>query len=104
MSRALESRLTRLEKRQGRRPFPRLIFGIFDKEADEIIGYEGEREGTRLTILRQPREALEALQARAWALVGQSALFMLYDSASAAQDDVPTAPDTPAHEPARNDP
>lgn len=100
MNKGLDARLRRLERRQDRRPFPRVIFRIFDTPTESIIGYEGERDGTRLTILRQPGEALETLQARAWELVGSPFLFTLYGPTSVRQSDAPAPPDAPAPEPA----
>lgn len=100
----LRTRLERLERQRNRRPFPRVIFGIFDKEPDEVIGYEGSSGGTSMTILRQPGEALETLRARAWQLVSAPTLFTLYGAFPARQSISPPPPHAPAPPPAPGDP
>lgn len=104
MSRALKERIARLERQRDRRPFPRVIFGIYDKEDTNIIGFAGERAGNRIDVMRVAGEPLAACEARAWELVGSPSLFALYSPASARQSDVPAPAHAPAPEPAPIDP
>lgn len=104
MSRDLKARIARLERQRHRRPFPRVIFAILDKQPEDVIGYEGDRTETRLTILRQPGEPLEALQARASELVGSPHLFTLYAPSPARQSGNLAPAPTATPEPALVDP
>lgn len=104
MSRALRERIARLERQRDRRPFPRVIFGIYDKEDADIIGFAGDRAGTRIDVMRLAGEPLEACEARAWELVGSPSLFTLYSPASARQSSVAAPAHAPAPEPAPVDP
>jgi len=83
VSRALKERVARLERQHDRRPFPRVIFGIYDKEDAGVIGFAGDRAGSRIDVMRLAREPLAACEARAWELVGSLSLFTLYGPASA---------------------
>lgn len=82
MSKALKSRIERLEQRKSRRPAPRLIFHIYNRNAAEVIGY---RAACGFEILRRKGEPLAELQARAWASGASSFLAAIYPPESALQ-------------------
>lgn len=89
----IRTRLARLERQRERRPFPRRVFGIYDKEDADVIGVEAEG----VTVLRQPGEPLADLHGRAFALSGALCLFSLYARQSATErDNGPSGYRTPA--------
>lgn len=93
----LRTRLARLERQRVRRPFPRRVFGIYDKEDADVIGVEAEG----VTVIRLASEPLVDLHARAFAMTGALVLFTLYVAARAAteRDDGPSGYRTPTPAP-----
>ncbi len=97
--------MDRLEKRHGgRQAFPRVIYDIYDRPLDEVIGFAGDRAGTRITVLRAAGEPLEALETRAWGLVGSLTLLRLYDPSTVDLSDSPAPAPSAFPEPTPVDP
>lgn len=98
MNRALAARVRRLENQRDRRPFPKRVYGIFDKEDADVIGVEAEG----VTVLRQPGQLVADLHAHAFAMTGALCLFSLYARQSATErDEGPSGYPTPAPAPER---
>ena len=75
MSKALKSRLARLEQRTVHRPPPRIVFHVHGRTDGELRGFQTS-EG--VVVMRMPGEALSALKGRAWSLTSGLALTALY--------------------------
>lgn len=96
----LLKRLRRLEGRLRERRILRVVMRVFDQTDDQVIGVFGDKDGARVTVLRQPGEALDALEARAFAMIGGSFLGTLYAASERPEPahtraHVPEASETP---------
>lgn len=104
MSRALRARIARLEARLERRPFPRLVAHLYNHDPESIIGFGGDRAGTRISVVRLACEPLAACEARAWELIGSHFLFALYRPQKGVGGDDAAPADAPSPQPTRVDP
>jgi len=75
MSKALKSRLAKLEYQTVHRVPPRIIFHVHGRTDDELRGFQTS-EG--VMVMRMPEEALDALEGRAWGLTNGLTLAALY--------------------------
>lgn len=83
----LKARIERLEKRTSTRRFPRMTFGLFDRDDSEIIGAEADIVGSApIRIMRQPDEATSALIERAYATTGALSVRIVYQARQIGQE------------------
>ena len=75
---ALDARLRRLEQRQlGRSIRCRVIIGIADRSADQIVAMTN---GNELHVLRQASEPLAAFTERAGGVIASRFMYRVYSS------------------------
>lgn len=84
MSKALKSRLAKLEQVKVRRFAPRLVYKIYGRDDRSLIGFETS-EG--IAVMRSALEPLEALKERAWELTSGVTLSALYAPVTAPETD-----------------
>lgn len=73
----LAARVARLERAKRPRSLPRMVFTLYDQE-DAVAGFSGP---SGEVVEREPFEAVTALSARAWAIIGGHAMWATYPDA-----------------------
>ncbi len=78
----IRARIVRLEQRKKARQFPRMTFGLFDRDDSEIIGAEADIVGSSpIHVMRLPDEATSALIQLAYNVTGALSLRIVYAQA-----------------------
>lgn len=73
----LAARIARLERAKRPRSLPRMVFTLYDQE-DAVAGFSGP---SGEVVEREPFEAVTALSARAWAIIGGHSMWATYPDA-----------------------